>query len=62
MKKNLICALMGITVLLMAGSCGKKSHKADEDTATTEVKMRPKPTYLLPTASSMANCATILAS
>ena len=53
MKKNLICALMGITVLLMAGSCGKKSHKADEDTATTEVKNEAK-TYIL-TADSVIN-------
>lgn len=53
MKKNLICALMGITVLLMAGSCGKKSHKADEDTATTEVKNEAK-SYIL-TADSVIN-------
>lgn len=53
MKKNLIFALMGITVLLMAGSCRGKSNKTNEDTVKTEVKEEAK-TYTL-TADSVIN-------
>lgn len=45
---------MGVTVLLMAGSCGKKSHKADEDTAATMEVKKENPSYTL-TADSVIN-------
>lgn len=53
MKKYLIFGLLGAVALLMAGGCGKKSHKSDEDSVATEVE-KEKPTYTL-TADSLIN-------
>ena len=53
MKKYLIFGLFAAVVLLMAGGCGNKSHKGDDDSAAVEMK-KEKPTYTL-TGDSVIN-------